>query len=865
MNIKQLLSKFSIRKNLVYYGSLVILTFAFVTTVVPVFAINNSSIIVKQAMNNNPTALLVEGKQYYEQGQFSLAVSAWQQASQNYKQQGDILNQALTFNYLSLAYQALGRWQEAQRAINQSLELLKSSSDTNSLKVQAKAYNTQGSLHLALGQTQSALESWQTAENLYTQLGDETGIIGGQINQSQALQNLGFYRRSQKLLAEVNQKLQNQTDSPLKAIGLRSLGVALQTVGDLTQAQTVLQQSLTISENLSDSGNVSLSLFNLGNLAQGLNDLPTAVSFYQRAADKASDSLTRIEAQINQFSLLLKLGDIETPSQLYPEISSAIEKLPPSRRVIYGKIHLANSIIQNNFRLDSLSSDIITLLTNSLKQARDLKDTRAESYGMGTLGKLYEQQQQWQTAEKFTQKALDLALTINSDDISYQWQWQLGRLAEKQGKLANAIASETIAVQTLQGLRNDLVAMNPDIQFSFQESVEPLYRDLARLLLTSEEKTGNISPENIEQARNVMESLQLAELENFFREACLATKPKQIEQIDQKAAVIYSMILEDRLAVIASLPNQTLSYYETRLPREEIEQNLDELLQSFNPAFSNQIRLQLSQKVYGWMVKPLEAKLQEQKIETLVFVLDGMLRNLPMSALYDGQQYLIEKYQVALTPGLQLTDPKTIASQDLRAVLAGVSEPNQGYIALPGVETEISEIAKEISSSALLNQNFTQSLFREQIAETPAPIIHLATHGQFSSNPEETFVLAWEDTIKVKDFQLLLRSREEQGPIPVELLVLSACQTAEGDKKAALGLAGMAVRSGARSTIATLWAVKDESTAELMTEFYRELSEGNSSISKAEALRQAQLHLVKSANFDHPFYWAPFILVGNWT
>ena len=206
-----------------------------------------------------------------------------------------------------------------------------------------------------------------------------------------------------------------------------------------------------------------------------------------------------------------------------------------------------------------------------------------------------------------------------------------------------------------------------------------------------------------------------------------------------------------------------------------------------------------------------------------------------------------------------------MGKKNLRAVLAGVSEQHQGFVALPGVETEISEIAEEIPSNQLLNQNFTQTRFRQQIAQTPAPIIHLATHGQFSSKPEDTFVLAWDDTIKVKDFQLLLRSREEKGPIPVELLVLSACQTAEGDKKAALGLAGMAVRSGARSTIATLWAVKDESTAELMTEFYRILSQANQTITKAEALRKAQLQLLRSSEFKHPFYWAPFVLVGNWT
>jgi CHAT domain-containing protein len=138
----------------------------------------------------------------------------------------------------------------------------------------------------------------------------------------------------------------------------------------------------------------------------------------------------------------------------------------------------------------------------------------------------------------------------------------------------------------------------------------------------------------------------------------------------------------------------------------------------------------------------------------------------------------------------------------------------------------------------------------------------LATHGQFGSNPDETFVLAWDTPIKVREFQNLLRSRERGDSNPVELLVLSACQTAAGDKQAALGLAGMAVRSGARSTLATLWAVKDESTALLMTEFYRELTQAQ--INKAEALRQAQLTLVQSSQFQHPFYWAPFVLVGNW-
>ena len=138
----------------------------------------------------------------------------------------------------------------------------------------------------------------------------------------------------------------------------------------------------------------------------------------------------------------------------------------------------------------------------------------------------------------------------------------------------------------------------------------------------------------------------------------------------------------------------------------------------------------------------------------------------------------------------------------------------------------------------------------------------MATHGQFSSNPEETFILTWNDKINVKELEKLLKLRETTEDSPIELLVLSACQTASGDNRAALGLAGLAVRSGARSTLATLWSAKDQSTAKLMVKFYQALT--REGVSKAEALRQAQLEMLQSPRYQDPFYWAPFVLVGNW-
>jgi CHAT domain-containing protein len=160
-----------------------------------------------------------------------------------------------------------------------------------------------------------------------------------------------------------------------------------------------------------------------------------------------------------------------------------------------------------------------------------------------------------------------------------------------------------------------------------------------------------------------------------------------------------------------------------------------------------------------------------------------------------------------------------------------------------------------------LNGEFTRDRLQAAIAANQFSGIHLATHAQFSSKAENTFLLTYNERVNVKNLDQLLRESDRPRSNPIELLILSACQTAAGDKRATLGLAGLAVRSGARSTLATLWSVQDQSTAELMTYFYKALQPG---VSKAQALRQAQLKLLNSPQYQNPYFWAPFVLVGNW-
>lgn len=810
--------------------------------------IKPESLVISQ-QNNSNSSLLSQGKMLFVNGRFAEAATVWQQAAKGFEREGDRIQLAITLNYLANAYQELGQWQQAKDTITQSLTLLKSLSQSNLL---AQALNTQGSILLATGQTEAALTSWQQSEKAYAQTKDETGVLGSKINQAQALQALGMYRQAKLNLEEINTNLQNLPDTALKAMGLRSLGVALQVVGDLTKSQEVLNQSLTISQKLNSDWETSTTLLSLANTLRGLQKPQEALVNYQKAAAIATNPLTKLEAQLNQLSLLEETKQLELAKVLLPEITSQIAQIPPNRASIYAQVNFANTLI----KMRSSPQTIAQVLATAIKNSRQLQDLRAESFALGELGHLYQQTQQWQEAQNLTKQALIIAQQLNATYITARLHTQMGEILQQKGDLEGAISAYTEAVSTLKSLRSDLVAINPDIQFSFQESVEPVYRQLVSLLLKS-----NPDQNKLKQAREVIESLQIAELDNFFREACLDAKPQQIDRLDSQAAVIYPIILPDRLEVILSLPGKSLRQYTTNLPQPEVEKILLQLLESLNPFYSSEERLRISQQVYDWLIRPVEAELATNQVKTLVFVQDGLFRNLPMSALYDGKSYLLEKYNIAVAPGLSLIAPKSLAQQQIKVLTGGITESRQGFSALPGVEVEVNKIAQDVPSKIFLNQEFTQTNLQNQIQKNAFPIVHLATHGQFSSNPQETFILTWDEKVKVKEFENLLRFREQGNTTPIELLVLSACQTAAGDKRAALGLAGVAVRSGARSTLATLWSVKDDSTAELMTEFYKLLAQG---ISKSEALRKAQLKLLKQSQYDHPFYWASFILVGNW-
>jgi len=860
-----------------------------------------SPVAVEQAeLAQSPQELRQQAKTYYDNGQYQAAASLLQEAQQRYRDQGDSLQAAITLSNLSLTHQKLGAWDAAAADLTTARALL-TAQPSVPLLVQAQIDDVQGQLRFAQGDLEAALASWRQSEAAYRQVGDRQRQVLSRLHQVQVFRAKGLYRRVLLTLQELQTSLQDQPDSAAKVQTLQGLGEAFRTNGNLDEAEAALRQSLALAEQLNRPEQVAAAQLSLGNLAQSrfaiafdqrqeraaLDHANAALQAYRTAAATNVAAITA-QARLNTLALLTSptVAQWTSALQFYPSVLNSLDQLPPGRPAIYGYVKLADSLItlKQNIETQSTSwQDIETLLATAQTQAEELGDMRSHSFVLGTQGTLYEQRSHWQRAEQVSRQALALAQELQANDISYRWQWQLGRIFKAQGDLQAAIGAYKQAFDTLQILRNDLVAANPDVRFSFRESVEPVYRELVNLLLTPVE--GNlasnkanqspISQANLEQARTVMEALQVAELENFFQAACVETTiniDQVINQKDPTAAVVYSILLEDRLEVILKLPRQSqLVHYASPVSQTALYNTLAQLRRSLQRG-SLQALSEVQthgQTLYQWLLQPAvdQGYLSPETIKTLIFVLDGPLRLVPMAALYDGQNFLMRTYALSLILGLELRDPQPLPKpENLDILAAGLTNPPpeeaDNYAALPNVNIELDRIqAGDFSGTFIRDEAFTKATLQRELRRDDYTIVHLATHGQFSGSRDSTYILAADGRVSIDELGRIFRRPQQSLEDRLELLILSACKTAEGDDRSALGIAGAAVQAGASSTIATLWSVDDEASVDFTETLYQHL--GQPGVSRAEALRRAQVALFDRYG-GRPRFWAPYVLVGSW-
>lgn len=357
-----------------------------------------------------------------------------------------------------------------------------------------------------------------------------------------------------------------------------------------------------------------------------------------------------------------------------------------------------------------------------------------------------------------------------------------------------------------------------------------------------------------------------------------------------KPAVVYVSVRPNQLELQLFLPNGRTVFKSVPISRDKLIQTARELAKDVRSPRSLKLAdyKPTAQRLYEWLITPLESELATHKINTLIFSMDAGLRTLPLAALYDGRQFLVEKYSLGLVPSLSLTDTRYVDIRNAQVLAMGASEFPAKYYQnpLPAVPLELSTIVGTIwPGASFLNEAFTLSNLKAQRSQRSYPIIHLATHGEFQpGGADQSYIQFWDTRLGLNQLgELKLYSP------PVELLVLSACTTAVGDEEAELGFAGLAVRAGVKSALASLWYVSDAGSLSLMTEFYQQL---RTAPIKAEALRQAQLAMLRGQvrlqdgflhrsgsnkaiplpaelatrgdrDFSHPYYWAAFTMIGS--
>jgi CHAT domain-containing protein len=851
-------------------------------------------------------ALTVDAKQQvqrgvdrYRAGEYRGAIELWKTALQEFQKTDNKASQAIVRGNLARAYQQIG---QSQQAISQWEEVVQLYRHLGNHPQVARALTEEAQVYSRIGQHRKAIallcnanDKGQCSPNSALELAVQSKDTVGEAAALGALGNayrlIGQYELAKEHL-EASQRVAEKLGSPGYQLS------ALNSLGILSSSRA--QVNYRKAEIARQSGDRDGEASDFETEGKGFDQ--QAIAYLQRSLNLAQAQNNNLEQLRSLLTLIPTYARTSAANQARESWQTAkqlLEKLPDSRDRVFMTINLAQLLAPNApaSSQQCLSSSQLAeaepLLQSAAAVAQRIQDSRAESFALGELGQLYECQKKFAQALEVTQQARFAAdQNLEAKDSLYLWEWQAGRILKQQwelmGKsdgnlLTRVIAAYERATATLESIRGDILTATRDVQFDFRDTIDPIYRELVELKLSREtpvqaatkQNSDNGNQKNFRSILRTIDNLKLAELQNYFGNDCVVAAANQ-ESIDlgakTAAAVFNTIILENQTAIIVSLPNGQQVFNWIDIPRQQLIDRVNTFRIGLEDTRFN-YDPKPAQQVYDWIVRPFETELEQAKVNTLVFVQDGIFRTVPMAALHDGKQFLIQRYAIATTPSLTLTDPKPLKRANLRVLALGLTKAaNLGDIQfkpLPKVGKELTSIEGIIpGSKKLLDADFTPDRLRQELSATVYPILHVATHGKFATDPGDTFIVTGnQKKLTFNQLDQLIRT-VSRNTEPLELLFLTACETAAGNDRSALGLAGVAVQAGARSALATLWTVNDSATAELAAEFYTQLRQPQ--FSKAQALQAAQRAIlegkvkVEGVDATHPAYWSPFVLIGNW-
>jgi CHAT domain-containing protein/predicted negative regulator of RcsB-dependent stress response len=722
------------------------------------------------------------------------------------------------------------------------------------------------------GAFDEAVPQWRQAARLYASQRNIKGQVGALVSLSAAYQALGQHRLAFRTLELAGQLAETSPDQSSLLAAQNEVGVVCGCLSQFQRSEQTLRDALRAARDQGDTNMTAAVLNNLGNLLAGRNKTDDALSAYSESANLAEQVANRLlaaKASANAAAVAARAARDADAERFNHAAREGLRDQPPTHDVALLYLRCGQTDWQLHQRKPGGTGLHLTQAEESYQQAlaiaETLDDKRAMTYALGYLGHLREAGGNIPAALELTGRAAFVAQEIQLPDALYRWEWQTGRLHRAQGNRDAAITAYRRALQTLQPIRHDLLFGYGPADTTFREAVSPVFFELTDLLLEKADAVNDPTAVQriLREACDTVEQLKSVELEDYLQDECMnlmRAKSARIENIGQKTAVVYIIPLADRTELLVGIGSE-LKRVKVTVGAARLAGEVRAFRSHLEKRTTNEY-LAEARGLYQWLIAPIRDLLDANGIQTLVFVPDGALRTIPMSALQDGQHFLIEQFAVAVTPGLTLLEPRLMRWSRVQALKAGLSEATQDHASLPYVAAELDRVRMLFGGPTLMDREFVLPTLKKDFAHAQYQVVHFATHGQIDRDASQSYLLTYDGKLTLNQLEDLLRPSQFHGAA-VELLTLSACQTAAGDDRAALGLAGVAVKAGARSVLATLWSVHDESTTLLMGEFYSQLK-NDPVTTKARALQLAQLKLFRDPRFDHPGYWAPYLIIGNW-
>jgi CHAT domain-containing protein len=760
----------------------------------------------------------------------------------------------------------IGKWLSLALCVASLFSIAPSAAQADTGRAAALQYLGQGTAAFRSGDLITATRYWSEAIRLCRLDGAADLEAQALARRGEAYRVEGYFRDAKTDLETALVKAEQSRDDALIAASSGALGNLAFMLHRAAVAEPLLNRSREIATRLRDRAVVAASDNDLGNLYASTRRPAEAANAYSAAissAEMAGDDALAATAEINLARLDLRQQSAASATALLVRAVDRLGRLPPSYTRVMALVAAGSAVFESE---GSIAADSSAIAAKALQMAAEgaaaLHNPELLSLAQGSLAHLYERSGRLQEASDLTDRAALAAQQASAPEYSFQWDWQRARLLRQRGQTDQALVAYRRAIAELQSIRQDIPVEYRKGRSSYRTRYGPLYLDYSDLLLRQASSHPAAAPGLIREAREAIEELKETELQDYFRDSCLTAflaKRRSVETIASGTAVIYPIALPDRLELLVSFGNEEREFT-SPIPASRLRAEVQHFRYLLEKRTTNEYLVPAHQ-LYDQIIGPLEPVLAAHRIDTLVIVPDYTLRAIPFAALYDGRGFLIDHYATAISPGLHLTEPKPLYSVPSTAFVAGVSQSVQGYTALPNVKGEVAAVHQIEGGDELLNDAFTRARFQAELQQVPYSVVHIASHGQFGNDPSETFVLAFDGHLTMDDLEQQIKFGERRDEA-LELLVLSACETAAGDDQAILGLAGVALKSGARSAVATLWYISDKATGELIVKFYRALLSGT--ISKARALQAAQRELAADPRYAHPAYWAPLVLIGNW-